>query len=219
MEDVVTEAEGSVLPLSLSPRISDKEEAHEAEDDKKDPKAEVGGDGKVGGSISRLFPRLIHEREAEVEKKEGRGVRGIVNECAAEEKDGGFITHIISNSVSPLSPKVGEVTELQPEFSKVDSRDSKSEEDVGVGGHGVGIINNLVSIIFHRSNGGEQSDEHKEAERLNIVEGREKPEAEEEGEGGGGGLIDNIASHLPTSLPGEVFYHLIAVFFRQNFKH
>lgn len=207
MEDVVTEAEGSVLPLSLSPTSGNKKEDDEAEDDKKVHKYE-GVDGKVSGSRNNLFPRLMFGSEAEDEKEkkeEGKEQRGIVKEGKEEEKGGGIITDLISNVVSPPSPQAGEVTELKHEVIEVENGDSKSEEDVGVGGHGGGIINNLISNLFHQGSGGEQSEEDKEAEKV-IAVGAKKPKKEDEGEEkGGGGIIDSIVSHLPTSLPGEIF--------------
>ncbi|KAH7514682.1 hypothetical protein FEM48_Zijuj11G0115800 [Ziziphus jujuba var. spinosa] len=154
MEDFVTDSEASsVLPSS-------KEEDHEKE--KEDA-------NKAQKKEDHLFSRLIHGGEAEAEKEDKE-----------EEKSGGIITNFISNLVAPLSPKAGQVTEQEHEVDEIGKGDSKSVED---GGNGGGIINNLISNLFHQ---------RRKKAKIDKEEGEER-----------GGIIDSFVSHLPRSLPDD----------------
>ena len=122
-----------------------------------------------------------------------------------EENEGGLLDHIISNLVTPSSPKTGNITRGKVEaFDGTCENESgfRSAEEVGGGG---GLINNIVSNLFHHSEGEvrESNEENKKEEMVKVGE-ENKAEKTEEG-GGGGGIIDNIVSHLLTSLPGSFF--------------
>ncbi|OMO84954.1 hypothetical protein CCACVL1_10510 [Corchorus capsularis] len=79
-----------------------------------------------------------------------------------------------------------------------------------------GFINHFISNLV--TGGGGDADEENEPDGgkkeeqgggildhiiSNLVGEETKTEKTEEGEGGGGGFIDNIVSHLPTSLPDD----------------
>ncbi|XWS43883.1 hypothetical protein CRYUN_Cryun16bG0142700 [Craigia yunnanensis] len=120
-----------------------------------------------------------------------------------EERASGFINHLISNLVTgedadedKQDKQAGK--ETIPEGKKMKRR----EEEVGGGaGSGGGLINNIVSNLFHHSEseGREISEEKKKEETVKVSEENEAEKTEEGG--GGGGIINNIVSHLPTSLP------------------
>ncbi|XP_024019185.1 uncharacterized protein LOC21391308 [Morus notabilis] len=105
-----------------------------------------------------------------------------------EKKRGGVMSHLISNFVSPPSPKAAQNGEVQNGVFV-----SKSEEDVG--NHG-GIMNNLISKLFNHSEDVKQGDDEGSSEKKKVDKGRKKEENEEESG-------DNIVSHFPTSIPDD----------------
>lgn len=94
-----------------------------------------------------------------------------------EQRPTGFISNLINNIVSPLSPKVG----LANGEKIFETPSSVSDGGAFNTDNGLG--------------GGKGEDEAK------IIEEKEQSEAER-AEGGGGSIIDNIVSHLPASLQG-----------------
>lgn len=190
MDGAITDTEASVFPSNPSPRSEEKQEDHEREK-------------KEGHDI---FSRLIYGGEAEAESgKEDKGEqRGIVKEGKEEEEEKsggtGILTHLISNLVSPLSPKAEQVTKQKHQVAEIDQKEDS--ETVEVGGNGGGIISNLISKLFHQSNEGGEKREGDKEESLDFVGGRKKAKIDKEGGEKRGGFIDSIVSHLPTSLPG-----------------
>lgn len=116
------------------------------------------------------------------------------------EKSGGLITSFISNLVSPRSTKSGEFTKrkVEDEVETGEIVNGKTEQDVGGGENGGGVISNMISNFFN------PSEEEKEVEE--VKDGGNKRLKMDEEEGGKGGLIDNIVSHLPASIPGQSMF-------------
>ncbi|PON42498.1 hypothetical protein PanWU01x14_281400 [Parasponia andersonii] len=164
-------------------------------DSLKDQEAKVEGDhGNSSGLIEHFLPELVSGKEDEKQEQESD---------KDDEKRGGLITHFIANLVSPKSPETGEFKAQSGETRNGD--DSKSEEeDVGISRGG--LVNNLISNLFHRNGGGKRGVEESEEKKEVDDDGRrdKKPKGEEEsGGGGGGGIIEAIVSHFPTSLPDD----------------
>ncbi|KAL3830215.1 hypothetical protein ACJIZ3_019017 [Penstemon smallii] len=104
-----------------------------------------------------------------------------------EEKElGGFINNLITNLVSPLSPK-----SKAEEEGTTTTTTFAEDEKLDTGG---GIFSDLISGILHQSEGDKEKDD-----------GNEKVQKQEEvgGDGAGRGLIDNIVSHLPSPLADD----------------
>ncbi|GMN20942.1 hypothetical protein TIFTF001_045408 [Ficus carica] len=119
--------------------------------------------------------RRDHEDQEDAKKKD-------LEDTEEEEKrSGGIIANLISNLVSPLSPKAGQVSSAQ------------NGEEAGQNGQ-VSSVSNLISNLFHHSADGKQGDDLKKKKVDN--EGKEKDE-----ETGLVGIIDTIVSHFPTSIP------------------
>ncbi|KAG5010047.1 hypothetical protein AAZX31_07G145100 [Glycine max] len=107
---------------------------------------------------------------------------------------GGLINNLVSTLIAPLSPSIGKATEHES------GADDDGEKE-GVDGceEGGGIIRKMVSNFFHQSEG------------EGVVEAEEDKEEEDEIMAGGekikrlktetGGIIHNIVSHLPASIP------------------
>ncbi|KAK9290212.1 hypothetical protein L1049_008378 [Liquidambar formosana] len=173
MEDSVTEDERLVLPMNPSSSRGAKEEKHE---EKRYEEAKRGGAEERGsGIISSFISNLVSgggAHEDKVDKDHNGEDRGKASEGKDEEKGGGLIDQLISNLVSPLSPKPGDVTERKVEVFDGENR-GRSEVE-----------------------GGEKEDSG--GEKAKGDKANEQAKTEDEG---GGGIIDNIISHLPTSLP------------------
>ncbi|GLT92761.1 hypothetical protein SLE2022_105830 [Rubroshorea leprosula] len=147
---------------------------------------EVGADG--GES---------HEREeADVVKQD----KDPVGEGKDEETGGGLLDRLMSNLVSPLSPKAGEINEVKSEENDDRNKGYQPEEEASGGEGGGRLVTNIISNFFHQSEGEiKENEEKKEEERVkDVAEEDEKLKAKEDSEEG---LIDNIVSHLPISLP------------------
>lgn len=205
MEDVILESESLLLPVNLRHTNGGaKTEGHGAVN---------GGEGTAKGSIHS--EQGEEDKEVDAEKKSMNGG----TEEEEEKEGGGIITHLIS-IVSPRSgPKGGDAGKRKGEFEVDDAGDggfsNKSERESGGGGGGEngngGIFSNLISNFFNQSNGGggggggEVDEVNKEAEKVMKDVGNKRMKTAEEAEEGvgGGGIIDNIISHLPTSLPGQ----------------
>ncbi|KAK8561598.1 hypothetical protein V6N13_149237 [Hibiscus sabdariffa] len=186
MEDVVPEA------------VITRGDDEVAEEERQNPEAANAGTG----FITNLFSNFVNggtvgggENPTEQAEKEtvSAGAEG-----KNEEKGGGLFEHIISNLVSPLSPRTGGKVEAFNDTSTTAS-ENKAEEEGGGGG---GLINNLMSNLFQQSEGeeGEESKNKKQKVEVEVEVGEDESKAEKT-EGGGGGIIGNIVSQLPTSLP------------------
>ena len=170
----------------------------------KNGKDEGGGEGGGGGGlISNLISNLVPRSMAET------GEEDINGDDKDEEKEGGFINHIISNLVSPLSPRPREVSTAvengEKGISDGGGGGSNSEEAAAAAsaGGGRGLINNLISNIFnHSDEDGELKEDIIEDEKADVGEKHEQVKKGKKEEGGGGSIIDNLVSHLPASLSG-----------------
>ncbi|XWS59998.1 hypothetical protein CRYUN_Cryun08bG0170300 [Craigia yunnanensis] len=196
MEDIVPES--LLHPINLS--------GDEAIEERQNPEAaNQEGEERASGFINHLISNLVTERDADEDKQAAKET--IPKGGKNEENGGGLLDHIISNLVTPLSPKTGNTTQGKVEAFDVRSENEsgfRSEEEVGGGsGSGGGLINNILSNLFNHSEGEvrESTKENKKEEMVKVGE-ENKAEKTEEG-GGGGGIIDNIVSHLPTSLPDD----------------
>ncbi|XP_022747599.1 uncharacterized protein LOC111297211 [Durio zibethinus] len=196
MDDVVPEAESLLHPTKLR--------GDEATEERKySEAAKQEGEERASGFINHLISNLVTGGDAD-EVNQG-GKETIPEGGKNEEKGGGLLDHIISNLVTPLSPKTGNI--IQGKVEAFDARSENesgfgSEEEVGGGaGSGGGFINNIVSNLFHHSEGevGESTEENKKEEMVKV--GEENKADLKADESGGGGIIDSIVSHLPTSLP------------------
>ncbi|XP_038992553.1 uncharacterized protein LOC120116051 [Hibiscus syriacus] len=188
------------MPDAVNPREDDEVPGEE----KQTPEAakENGEERANGGSgfINHLLSNFVNgdgENRTEQAEKEtiSAGAEG-----KHDKKSGGLFDHIISNLVSPLSPRSGNIsTQVKAEaFDDTTASENepglRSEEEGGGGGGG--FINNLMYNLFHPSEGevGEGSNKKQKVEECGEDESKaEKTE--------GGGIIDNIVSRLPTSLP------------------
>ncbi|OUZ99160.1 hypothetical protein BVC80_9077g102 [Macleaya cordata] len=141
------------------------------------------------------------------EKMEGEEEEGY------NKRNGGLINHLISNLVSPSSPKSresveGNKTEVTDEEGERKEKAHSTEDQVELGGR---IINNLISNFFHHSEGeGEEKDKKINIEGDQVDEGKEQVqeegvngEMELSGGGGGGGIINNLISNLFHQNEGE----------------
>ncbi|KAI3895251.1 hypothetical protein MKW92_029092 [Papaver armeniacum] len=119
------------------------------------------------------------------------------------KRSGGIVNHLISNLVTPSSPRLPRG--LSNGFSATTEADYKEDEenkssvDVEMGG---GIINNFISNIFQSSttevDQGEVKENHNNVEGVTDVEERKDQEhIEVEVNGGsGGGIINNLITNL-----------------------
>lgn len=199
MEDVIPESESLLLPVNLRHTNGGANtEGHGAVN---------GGEGTAKGSI---HSEQGEDKEVDAEKKSMIGG----TEEEEEKGGGGIITHLIS-IVSPRSaPKGGDAGKRKGEF-KVDDVgngefSNKSEKEGGGENGNGGVFSNLISNFFNQSNGsgeggggGGEVDEVNKEDEKDIGNKRMKTAEEAEEGGGGGGIIDNIVSHLPTSLPDD----------------
>ncbi|XVE76612.1 hypothetical protein DITRI_Ditri12bG0187200 [Diplodiscus trichospermus] len=186
MEDVVSEAERLLHPIFPS--------GDEVEEKPNPEAAKQEGEERASGSVNHLISNLVAGGDADEERQTKQAERGTITGGGIDEdKGGGLLDHIISNLVSPSK------TEKVEAFDGTSENESgfRSAEEVGDGG---GLISNIVSSLFHHSEGEvrESTDESKKEEMVKVGEENKAEKTEEDG---GGGIIDNIVSHLPTSLP------------------
>lgn len=166
-----------------------------------------------------LNPEDGSNREDNGEKATGFVSKGQVAEETEEKIDGeangggGLISNLISSLVTPLSPRTGGVAEQHGNGNRVPESQAfaagAGSDDRGGGTEngeeGRGLISNLISNFFHQNEGLVVKNEKDDEDQQGKTEEEEdqQRETEEESNGGGGGIIDNIASHLPSSLPGN----------------
>ncbi|XP_059306912.1 uncharacterized protein LOC132058427 [Lycium ferocissimum] len=144
-----------------------------------------------------------NSRGQEVEEENQENVGEISEESKGEkgkEEGGGIINHIISNLMSPRAGEArnkerNDLFDVKDENKKEDTA-SKVEEKSGNESGGGGIINNLISNIFHPT---ESSVENQENNSTGQGQKDEMKKTEEES----GSVLDNIVSHLPTPLPDD----------------
>ncbi|KAG4936926.1 hypothetical protein AAZX31_18G186600 [Glycine max] len=134
---------------------------------------------------------LVSEDGSKIEDTTSEKVEKVKEEedIGKEESGGGLINNLVSTLITPLSPGIGKATE----------NESGADADEDEGENEGGIISKMVSNFFHQSEG------------EGVVEAEEDKEQEEEIMAGGekikrlktenGGIIHNIFSHLPASIP------------------
>jgi hypothetical protein len=179
--------------------------------------------------VHSLFPPANHnseegsKRKYKEEKEEGfvstekaekvkeKGLEDIDEAKDSSSGGGGVISNFISNFMTPLSPKTGKVTTEDESGNGVFEKEK--EEEIGNNGGEKGVISNLVSNFFHRNESEEgvvksKKDKEEEDDEEIIADGKIKrlktDQNEADGDNGGGGLIHDIVSHLPTSIPGKI---------------
>lgn len=166
---------------------------------KEEDEAPGKGEEKPNGFLNHLICNLIAgegaNKKRKIEENDNKQ-----REAEAEEKRGGLLDHIIHNLVSPTAggatQKKTEVFESSNGGKRTGHEEgSVSEEEVGVSGGG--LIKNAISNFFHRSDEAEEEANSIQKVEENIVEENEEVKTQR-----GGGIIDNIVSHLPTSLRG-----------------
>ncbi|XXG39783.1 hypothetical protein AAC387_Pa01g0654 [Persea americana] len=175
MEDSIEESESLVSHLNFDPKEGgDKEKAG----DGKEVKAGLDDEERGVGTVKE-------------EMKEGEGGVG-----------GGIINQLIS---SLLKPKGEEDHEgegkrgLEDEVGGVEEvKEEKKEEEGESGG---GVINQFISNLLN-SNG--EEDEEKGKVELNDEERGIEQVKEEEKEEETGGVINNLLSNFPVSLPPAI---------------
>ncbi|KAK7339936.1 hypothetical protein VNO77_20623 [Canavalia gladiata] len=144
-------------------------------------------------------------------------------DCVAKDEaeggggGGGLINNLISTLIAPLSPRIGKDTEHEirnegfesEEGAAADGGDHRERGGVDNGGEG-GLISNLVSNFFHQSRDDgvvetekEKEKEKEEEEEILVDEKIKRLKTENEANGDGGGIIQNIVSHLPASIPDD----------------
>ena len=126
--------DGVIDPMNLSPRRDDdEEEEHGKKDDEERPSST--------GFINHFLCNLVSGEEDV--KKRNINVSDCEDEDKAKGGGGGVISHLISNLVSPISPKAGNVKAFDGNGGCL--KQGKTEEEGGGGGGGV--IENLVSHL------------------------------------------------------------------------
>lgn len=142
MDDVMPEADGLLHPVNPKGDYEAGAEQH--------------GEGKERGTGSGFINHLISNLvTAGSDAGEENQAEKETTSAGAEEKGGGFFDQIISNLVSPLSPKTGSISGqgkaeafgesgLRPEAEKGGGGGMNKEEQTEDGG---GIIDNTVSQL------------------------------------------------------------------------
>lgn len=140
-------------------------------------------------------PSLNHNSE---NGSKGKEVEEKVKDKDTNGGGGGVINNFISTLMTPLSPRIE-----KPTTDGGENGVFEKEVDENGGGR-KGVISNLVSNIFHRSEKNEEGVVEKEDEEIKADEKVKRLKTENESNGdGGGGFIHDIVSHLPTSIPGN----------------
>ncbi|KAE8686924.1 TRNA pseudouridine synthase B [Hibiscus syriacus] len=197
------------MPEAVNPREDDEvsgEERQTPEAAKEHGEERANGGG---GFINHLFSNLVNGgTDGDGENRSEQAEKETISAAAEgkhDENSGGIFDHIISNLVSPLSPRTGNTSTRTQGKTEAFDHTTASENEPGLrsegeggGGGGGGFINNFVSNLFHHSEGevGEGSSNKKQK----VEEGGEDQSKSEKTENGGG-IIHNIVSQLPTSLP------------------
>ncbi|XP_045795747.1 uncharacterized protein LOC123890228 isoform X2 [Trifolium pratense] len=180
MEDGVTEVRSLFPPPNHNPEEGSKRKYNEENEE---------------GFVSTEKAEKVKQKGLDIEEAKDSSSGG-----------GGVISNFISNFMTPLSPRTGKVTTEDESGNEV----FEKEEEIGNNGGEKGVISNLVSNFFHRneSEEGVVKTENKEKEDDEEIKGGEKikrlktDQTEANGgSSGGGGLIHDIVSHLPTSIP------------------
>lgn len=151
---------------------------------------------------SSVIAEIEEAEQADNHKKEDDNEqKAAVDKGKREEKGGGLLNHLLSNLVSPLSPKAGEGT--QP-VNINGNEGCGAEEHIESSPSSGGLIKNVISNFFHLPNEAKhQNEKNNEEETVKIVE-KNQHEKQKTEEDGAASIIDNIVSHLPTSLPGKI---------------
>ena len=131
---------------------------------------------------------LVSEDGSKIEDTTSEKVEKVKEEedIGKEESGGGLINNLVSTLITPLSPGIGKATE----------NESGADADEDEGENEGGIISKMVSNFFHQSEG----EGVVEAEEDEIMAGGEKIKRLKTENGG---IIHNIFSHLPASIPGN----------------
>ncbi|MBA0572358.1 hypothetical protein Golob_002703 [Gossypium lobatum] len=152
MDDVVPEADSLLRPIN--PKGDDEAGAKQHGEEKE----RANGSGFINHLISNFVTAGSDADEENQAKEAEKETMSASAEAKNEEKGGGFFDQIISNLVSPLSPKAGSISAqgkaeafgesgLRPEAEKGGGGGGggmKKEEQTEDGG---GIIDNIVSQL------------------------------------------------------------------------
>ncbi|KAK7373977.1 hypothetical protein VNO80_07400 [Phaseolus coccineus] len=136
------------------------------------------------------------EEEEEVEVEEG--VEKVKEEdVGKEDKDsGGLINNFIS-FITPLSPRTEKPSQHGSNVVVVDDDDGEKGGVDGCGERGGGVIRKMVSSFFHQRVGEGEGEGVVESEEEEIMAAEKVKRLKTEN----GGIIHDIASHLPASVP------------------
>lgn len=134
---------------------------------------------------------------------------------------GGIINNLISNLITPLSPRNGKASTEHENRNGNGNEVFEREEGTAVENNGgeadKGVFSNLVSNFFHSTpSEGEEGvvlETEKKHNEVEVIIGDENKIKRQKTENGGGGIIREIVSHLPPSLPGKYNKNLIIFFF------
>ncbi|XP_054783779.1 uncharacterized protein LOC129290800 [Prosopis cineraria] len=134
-------------------------------------------------SDQRAREQRDEEQEEEEEEEEGKG-------------GGGLITNLISTMATPLGLTRTGKADTQDELgNEIPKKEDEGHDDIREGGGGGGgILNNIISNLFHQSD-----DEQGEKMEGDEEKNKQVKTAEE----ANGGVIENIISHLPSSIPDD----------------
>ncbi|KAJ0027599.1 hypothetical protein Pint_34938 [Pistacia integerrima] len=141
MEDSVPGTESLLHPENPT-SIAEIKEAEEVDNNKNEAK---GGEQKPSGFINNLISNLVTADEDDEQRE-------TVAKGKSEEKGGGLLDHLLSNLVSPLSPKAGDISQekgTQPFKINGNEDQSGSEEHVASSPSSRGLIKNVISNFFH----------------------------------------------------------------------
>ncbi|KAF5737258.1 hypothetical protein HS088_TW13G00137 [Tripterygium wilfordii] len=148
-----------------------------------------GGDGaKTSGFMKNLISNWVSRGEDDETEGDDIGEGGV------KEKAGGLLDHL----TNLVSPKAGRMAEEKEKGASENHEGLRSDEEVD-GSIGVGerLISNLKSKFLHQSEGEVTESGEKRRKIIEDEEETKKTISEEES----GGIIDEIVSHLPPSLP------------------
>ncbi|KAL9315280.1 hypothetical protein ACSQ67_016281 [Phaseolus vulgaris] len=134
------------------------------------------------------------KREQEEEVKVEEGVEKVKEEdVGKEDKDSGGIINNFISFITSSSPRTGKPSQHGSDVVVDDDDDGEKGGGDGCGERRGGVIRKMVSSFFHQSEGeGVVESEEKETMAAEKVK-RLKTE--------NGGIIHDIASHLPASVP------------------
>nr|XP_004492487.3 uncharacterized protein LOC101501670 [Cicer arietinum] len=165
--------------------------------------------------VQSLLPHLNHHSSEDGSKREDieENEEGFVStekiENDIKEKDlgideakevndggegGGVINNLISTFMTPLSPRTGKPNFQHESGNEVFEKDEEVDHN---NGKEKGLISNLVSNFFHRS------EKENEDEEIIVDEKIKRLKTEHEDNSGGGGFIHDIVSHLHSPLSDD----------------